>query len=961
MDNQEIRAIRGALSRAAFARLLGVTSLTVLRWELPDDNKEARRPRARMVEALLRLKSEGHASPTGAKQGDSAKESGDSEVDAGEEASALPPAVASTELSHDHALVQPLLERLMGESWVAAEDELLSLLSGKQLRTAHGRTLATLGLLQVQILARLDVRGGLLTLTPILDEVERGGSPREVAARAHLYAALLFGASDSRFFDVGRVNSHAAQADALLGPEQTDLRVLLATARVSALRFLGSSVVRHAYQAELPSLNRAEAALPRFLAEGLHELAASYRGDEAAARRHGEEALGIAERLGCWPVALAVLADRAWRAVNGASTPEKVLELTRAARQRARTLEVASTDSMLRALACEIEALARLARFEEADKVVEEANALAKRGGIARYALAMPVARLYVFTNRVDLLAGWADALEAETAHNPRPLSNVHALAVRGMAATFEGHTERASELLSQVLGAPEATVGLAYLAHHAHFEHALSRLMSRDIAGCVASLARARRYAELHPSAWHSAAYLRMESFLLLATDQLAEARQKAEATLATFQLLGDVVQVVFAKANLAMVSRSAGAPDAESRLAEVLEDLKRLGVWSPALMRRAQVLSRPAPSGQWRDETLIERLVGGLDRLSVRGLSHDQHRRGLAILLGELFPGREALVGGQELPEQEPGVLAVTGLRDGVLRFGVRGAVGPEELAALRILAAFVPHVLGSTVSQEPETIPDEVLPHFIAAAPLTRKLKTEIARLSRSSATILISGESGTGKEVVARAVHDLSTRADQPYLVFNCASVPRDLFESQLFGYRKGSFTGAHTDNPGVIRAADGGTLFLDEVGELPLDTQPKLLRFLENAEITALGEQRPRRVDVQVLAATHRDLGKLVEDGRFREDLYYRLNVVPLHVAPLRERPEDVVALARLFISRLAPEPSVAPELGSDAVHALRSYPWPGNVRELRNVIERAMAYAPVPQVLRVEHLRLPSA
>jgi predicted ATP-dependent protease len=475
--------------------------------------------------------------------------------------------------------------------------------------------------------------------------------------------------------------------------------------------------------------------------------------------------------------------------------------------------------------------------------------------------------------------------------------------------------------------------------------------------------MTRARAYAEQHPAAWHSAAYLRMESCVLLATGQHAEARQKAEATLGTFELLGDVVQVLFARANVAMVARSARAPDAEARLAEVLADMKRLGIWSPHLMRRAELLSSPALAlaTGWREETLIERLVGALDRLSVRGLSHEQYRRGLAVILGELFPGREALVGGQELSELEPGVLPVTALPDGVLRFGVRGAVSAEELAALRILAAFLPRVLGAAASPEPEAVVDHVLPHFIAAAPATRKLKAEIARLSRSSATILIGGESGTGKEVVARAVHDLSTRADQPYIVFNCASVPRDLFESQLFGYRKGAFTGAHSDNPGVIRAADGGTLFLDEIGELPLDTQPKLLRFLENGEVTALGEQRPRRVDVRVLAATHRDLDRLVRDGRFREDLFYRLNVVPLHVAPLRERPEDIVALARLFIARLAPDSGAAPELGADAVRALRSYPWPGNVRELRNVIERAMAYAPVPEVLRVEHLRLPSA
>jgi len=404
-------------------------------------------------------------------------------------------------------------------------------------------------------------------------------------------------------------------------------------------------------------------------------------------------------------------------------------------------------------------------------------------------------------------------------------------------------------------------------------------------------------------------------------------------------------------------MIARASGAPDAEQRFNALLEELKGLGIWSPELARRAQVISRPVAKDAWHEETMTERLLGAVDRLSVRGLSNDQQRRGLSILLGELFPGRIAVVGGAEIPTGA-GVIEVTDLADGVLRFGVKGELNAEELAALRLLAAFLPRVASSKVGVEPEPALDQVLPHFIAAAPATRKLKSEIARLSRSTATILIGGESGTGKEVVARAVHDLSTRAEKPYVVFNCASVPRDLFESQLFGYKKGSFTGAANDSPGVIRAADGGTLFLDEIGELPLDTQPKLLRFLENAEVTALGEQKPRRVDVRVLAATHRDLGRLVRDGQFREDLYYRLNVVPLHVPPLRDRKEDVVALARLFIGRLAPEPTAPPELGGDAVTALRAHSWPGNVRELRNVIERAMAYAPVPEVLRAEHLRI---
>jgi transcriptional regulator with PAS, ATPase and Fis domain len=236
--------------------------------------------------------------------------------------------------------------------------------------------------------------------------------------------------------------------------------------------------------------------------------------------------------------------------------------------------------------------------------------------------------------------------------------------------------------------------------------------------------------------------------------------------------------------------------------------------------------------------------------------------------------------------------------------------------------------------------------------------RRLKAELARLSGSRATIIVTGESGTGKEVVARAIHDLSARASRPYVTFNSAAVPRELFEGQLFGYRKGAFTGAQTDHPGVIRAAEGGTLFLDEVGELPLDVQPKLLRFLENGEVLPLGERKPLQVDVRIIAATHRDLRQLVREGRFREDLYYRLQVIPVHIPPLRERREDVVALARHFIGRLTPAGHTPPVLSPDGEARLMAHAWPGNVRELRNVMERSLAFDPLPALLTAAHLRL---
>jgi transcriptional regulator with PAS, ATPase and Fis domain len=207
------------------------------------------------------------------------------------------------------------------------------------------------------------------------------------------------------------------------------------------------------------------------------------------------------------------------------------------------------------------------------------------------------------------------------------------------------------------------------------------------------------------------------------------------------------------------------------------------------------------------------------------------------------------------------------------------------------------------------------------------------------------VLITGESGTGKELVARAVHRVSRRSQAPFIPFNCTAAPADLIESLLFGHRKGSFTGAHADHEGLIRAAEGGTLFLDEIGDLPLALQPKLLRFLQEGEVHTLGERAPRSVNVRVLAATHKDLRRAVHEGTFREDLYYRVAALTVQVPPLRERPEDISALISHFISHYARrnEHAIA-GITAEAIAVLQSYPWPGNVRELAAEMERLVLY-----------------
>jgi transcriptional regulator with GAF, ATPase, and Fis domain len=212
--------------------------------------------------------------------------------------------------------------------------------------------------------------------------------------------------------------------------------------------------------------------------------------------------------------------------------------------------------------------------------------------------------------------------------------------------------------------------------------------------------------------------------------------------------------------------------------------------------------------------------------------------------------------------------------------------------------------------------------------------------------TEASVLVLGETGTGKELVAHEIHRRSTRKDGPLVRVNCASIPRDLFESELFGHVRGSFTGAVKDRAGRFETAEGGTIFLDEVGEIPLDIQSKLLRVVQEKRYERVGDDRTRRADVRIVAATNRDLKKEAAAGRFREDLFYRLNVFPIQVPPLRERMDDIPLLAKHFVELSTRELKCAkPRLTQAAVTKLQNYDWPGNVRELRNVIERALILA----------------
>ena len=215
--------------------------------------------------------------------------------------------------------------------------------------------------------------------------------------------------------------------------------------------------------------------------------------------------------------------------------------------------------------------------------------------------------------------------------------------------------------------------------------------------------------------------------------------------------------------------------------------------------------------------------------------------------------------------------------------------------------------------------------------------------VMRVAPSRATVLLAGESGVGKDLIARSIHFHSPRKDRPFVKINCTALPENLMESELFGYEKGAFTGANTSKPGKFEQADTGTVMLDEIGDVPTAIQVKLLRVLQEREFERLGSNKTLHVDVRVIAATNRDLRMALEDGTFREDLYYRLNVVPIEIPPLRERREDIIYLARHFVEKLGPETgSTAHGITDAAIEKLMQYSWPGNVRELENVIERSL-------------------
>jgi len=498
-------------------------------------------------------------------------------------------------------------------------------------------------------------------------------------------------------------------------------------------------------------------------------------------------------------------------------------------------------------------------------------------------------------------------------------------------------------------------------------------------------------------PGAWGE--FLRVRGLLQAAEGRPNEAYHDIAQSVSVFELVGERYQAAVSHFALGRLARDAGARSVSDRhLTQARDEFRALGslrdlddaeraLAGPATPGTGIYLGSPADA----DDAIVQRLVnasvlpdllahelvmaareavlaelavvyvappGGDLRIlaSAGGDTAAARTLATAATAGGTFAGQPVAVRPLGADPDGPRVLAVASARPwsdlALRRTRMMAAVARQ---GFELCGARERPVAARVTSTERPLEP--LLAGFICASPSMQRVVEQVQRLQGNDLTVLITGESGTGKELVARAIHVGSPRNAATFLPYNCTTTTRDLADSQLFGHRRGAFTGAVNDQPGLIRAAAGGTLFLDEVGDLPFDVQPKLLRFLEQSEILPVGDTRPQQVDVRVLAATNADLEQRVSEGKFREDLYYRLSVIRIHIPPLRQRRDEIPHLATFFLREAAdrlskPDVGLSPEVLS----LFASYWWPGNVRQLRNEVQRAVALAAPGSTVVPEHL-----
>jgi hypothetical protein len=957
---KRIRKLRGALSRAAFAHKLGVTPQTVYRWELPESAAEARRPRSVMLERLRALT--GHASPVPPPP-----------------ASPPLPAADAGWVDDTVARVLPSLERIYRGDVRRGQSELVQIVASTPGLSANARATACFGIALSELLDRSDARAALMAIAPLLNDAEAGRLDPNVSAKLFAVAAMCHAFPDVLLFDLARVHAYQARVESMPGRADDEALCTASLAALCAATWVGDAeLLERAFAKLEESRWDSMSDIFKLHVDEFRALRLMYAGRGSPSLASCESAVQTAEQHSNPLVLARTLGRLALCQLDLLTDPERVLEVARRAKSIAQHGRTAPGVHQLLALRAEMESLLRLGRLQDALVVADEVDAWSDETGMPAFSAISAQTRLYVVCGRVPQLNALAARIRRCELPALKPICEAyHSYVEASTAFCLNDDPQLSVALYAQAeLQAARWPFLLRDVLLYRVYAHAGAGEAS---AGRVA-LRRAQRFVDGFPSPWYTAHLRRLEGGLAAARGHWVEGRQQLQSAIATFELAKDACDAALARYLYALIADSF-APDGEpGPLAKARAELERLGIPEPRAMRTGvarfgrEVLREEAAHP--RASRSPERLVVPFQRVAMRGASPNLILSELMSVGRALFPGRAFHLEELDSSGDSRGLFgerAATELdwaefSDGagrLLRLGVDGELDRDErstLSLLSLVAALSLEVASLRSVGERPTVhasspPVPELPGFVAASSEMRRLRAELVRLSGSRSTVIITGESGVGKELVARAIHDLSERSPHPYIAFNCGTVPRDLFEGQLFGYRRGAYTGATADHPGVIRAATRGTLFLDEIGELPLDIQPKLLRFLENAEVFPLGERAPVHVDVRVLAATHRDLASLVREGKFREDLYYRLQVVPVFVPPLRERRADIPVLARHFLRDLTRRGD-PPVLAPDALAALMELRFPGNVRELKNIIERALAYYPEQPVLRAEHLRL---
>lgn len=970
MSPEEIRDLRGDLSREDFAEAIGVTPLTVYRWELPIEEKESRRPQRRIQRRLRDFRSRDSRS----------RDSKASESPTSFEPSPGTPLKGPEDpFPRKHEPVVDVYDDIFRAKWSAAQTTIVDQLS--QPGDPDAAIAAQVAQAMLKILWTNDVQAAWSLVAPLLQRPEVATWPAALALPLHCVAALLHAAPDGRLFSPGRVNAHIAQADRFDLSTYPEFHALLNVAEMWSAFHLGDAAhhdrLRHKYQ---ENFRMATSTVVKWMAWEVGSIAAHLSGCIVEAIRFFRQLVEAGRHEGLPVIEVRASGYLAWIMLMAAESVDDIAKLVDQAQLTALHQRIVPGWPSVLVTSALAEIACRRGKLDEAMNHVEQGLSDARHCEWAPIELGYTDVRLN-YLKGVHVDATWVESRYGNYAGGHRaPLTRVVSAFTEGLSAlnqtdylTSSIAFRRAAEIEQEIGTFPVyETYGLA-LSYYA-------AVLAGDFDTARQLLRKTERSLERLPMFWCSASLRLFKSLHAALEGRVADAFHHADASEAAFLKVGDKPQTLLAARLRAICAVILEEDDAEVRLENSADMMRHAGVTIPGPYQKNSIASLKERIHSRESLNLAE--SGGLsilsqatNRLSMRGISPNQVLDELIDLLTQWRTlTTKPSVWLDELPQvgrpvelthtdkDEPAEFIEFG--DGAgrrLRVGVGGVLDSDERMILQMMVQMTSMALeivtlrgltSTTTSAASDVIP--TLPGFIAASKGSRELLAEVGRVAKSRANVLLLGESGVGKEMVAHAVYKLSPRSSRAFITFNCAAVPRELFEGQFFGYRKGAFTGATSNHPGVLRAADGGTLFLDEIGDLPLDLQPKLLRFLENGEVFPLGETRPLRVDVRVIAATHRKLEEMVAAGSFREDLYYRLAVVPIHISPLRERREDIVALAQHFLRNMMDTP---PGFSADAAKALVEHNWPGNVRELRNVMERTIAYVQNQEIIRAEDLK----